>query len=124
MLQRKAAQPEIRSAIVTIRSHANALFEQRLGQTFYCPVLRSAMAFNTALTQAMNEQYSADIDIMQALTPVVSFESYASQGLILEVLMQERLLAGHVRSVLNHLARGYAETHGSLEDALCSTLAR
>lgn len=122
MLERKAAQPKVRSAIVTVRSHANSLYEQRLGSTFYCPVLRSAMAFNSALTEAMREHYSADIDIMQALTPVVAFESYVSQGLILEVLMQERLMAGHVRSVLNHLARGFAETHGSLEDAMCSTL--
>ena len=38
--------------------------------------------------------------------------------------MQERLMAGHVRSVLNHLARGFAETHGSIEDAMCSTLSK
>ena len=118
MLERKKTQPNIRSAIVTVRTNANELFEKRLGSAFYCPVLRSALAFNSALTEAMREHYSADIDIMQALTPVVAFESYLNQGLILEVLMQERLLSGHVRSVLNHLARGYGETHDSLEHAL------
>jgi|Transcript_14660 hypothetical protein len=76
------------------------------------------MAFNAALTEALRENYSADIDIMQALTPVVAFESYLSQGLVLEVVMQERLLATHVCSVLNHLMRGHGETHGSLEEAL------
>ena len=55
---------------------------------------------------------------MQALTPMVAFESYLSQGLILEVVMQERLLLAHVRSVLGHLQRGYAHSYGSMSEAL------
>ena len=79
------------------------------------------MEFNAALTRAIQEQFNNEIDIMQALTPVVAFESYLSHGLILEVVMQERLLAAHVRSVLNHLQRGYSETFGSLEETLQSS---
>ena len=75
-----------------MKTHANATFEERFGKNFYCPVLRSAMAFNAALTQAMHDHYSNQIDIMQALTPLVAFESYLSQGLVLEVVMRERLL--------------------------------
>jgi hypothetical protein len=50
---------------------------------------------------------------MQAFAPFVSFESWLKHGLVLEVVMQERLLAAHVRSVLNHLMQGYDESHGS-----------
>lgn len=78
------------------------------------------MAFNAALTQAMHNHYSSDIDIMQAMTPLIAFESYLSQGLILEVVMQERLLSSHVRSVLGHLQRGYAHSYGSMSEALHS----
>ena len=121
MLSRRQQQSQARSAILTLRTHANAVFEERLGRNWSCPVLRSTMAFNSALTQAMYEQFSADIDIMQALTPVVAFESYLSQGLVLEVIMQERLLYVHVRSVLNHLQRGYSETYGSYQEALSNS---
>ena len=37
---------------------------------------------------------------MQVFAPYISFENWLSRGLILEVVMQERMLAAHVRSVL------------------------
>ena len=87
MLERRTLQQEIRSAILTVKTHANASFEERFGKSFYFPVLRSTMAFNAALTQAMHDHYSSEIDIMQAMTPLVAFESCSSQGLVLEVVM-------------------------------------
>jgi len=94
------------------------LFEQRMGQVFHFPILRSAMAFNQALTKSLHSQYGdKGIDVMQAMTPYVSFENWLSKGLILEVLMQERMLATHVRAVLNHLRMGYSESFGSPAEA-------
>lgn len=62
------------------------------------------MAFNQALTRALHEEYCGQgIDIMQVLAPYVAFESFVNQGLVLEVVMQERMLTLHVRSVFNHL---------------------
>ena len=106
---------------MTLRTHANAVFECRLGQAMDYPILRSALAFNASLSAALRDQYrSSGVDVMQALVPYVSFESWISRGLILEVVMQERMLAVNVQSVLNHLVQGYAETHGSIEEALAS----
>ena len=50
----------------------------------------------------------------------MAFESWLSRGLILEVIMQERMLAAHVCSVLNHLRMGYSRTYGSFQEALNS----
>ena len=55
---------------------------------------------------------------MQAFAPYIAFESWLRRGLILEALMQERMLAGHVRSILNHMRMGYAESAGSWENAI------
>ena len=57
---------------------------------------------------------------MQVFAPYISFENWLSRGLVLEVVMQERMLMVHVRSVLMHLRRGYTESHGSMEEALAS----
>ena len=77
------------------------------------------MAFNAGLSRALHDSYTnKGIDVMQAFTPYVAFESWLKHGLILEALMQERMLAGHVRSILNHLRQGYAESNGSWENAL------
>ena len=111
-------QKKLHSAILTLKTHANALFEHKMAQTLQFPILRSAMAFNSTLTAAMHEQYSGrGIDVMQAFAPFVAFESWLKHGLILEVVMQERMLAGHVRSVLNHLMQGYSDSHGSFKEA-------
>ena len=119
MLTRHERRQEVRSAILTLKTHANALFEQQMGQTFKFPILRSAMAFNAGLSRALHDSYTnKGIDVMQAFTPYVAFESWLKHGLILEALMQERMLAGHVRSILNHLRQGYAESNGSWENAL------
>ena len=58
---------------------------------------------------------------MQAFAPYVAFESWLKRGLVLEALMQERMLAAHVRSILNHLQQGYAESSGSWENAVALT---
>ena len=58
---------------------------------------------------------------MQAFAPYVAFESWLKRGLVLEALMQERMLAVHVRSILNHLQQGYAESSGSWENAVALT---
>ena len=62
------------------------------------------MAFNAGLSQALHDSYTnRGIDVMQAFAPYVAFESWLKRGLVLEALMQERMLAAHVRSILNHL---------------------
>ena len=122
MLTRHEKRKEIRSAILTLKTHANALFEQQLAQTFKFPILRCAMEFNANLSRSMHEQYqSQGVDVMQAFAPFVAFESWLRQGLVLEAIMQERMLASHVRAILNHLRMGYAESDGSWENALCLT---
>lgn len=60
---------------------------------------------------------------MQVFAPYIAFENWLSRGLILEVVMQERLLAAHVRSVLTQLRYGYNETYGTLNEALVSNFA-
>ena len=112
----KESNKKIRSAILTLKTYANVLFEQNMGQNFQFPILRSSMAFNSTLTDALHSQYqSQGIDVMQVFSPYVAFESWLSRGLILEVIMQERMLAAHVRSVLNHLKLGYSRTHGTFQ---------
>ena len=70
----------------------------------------------------MHEQYqNQGVDVMQAFAPFVAFESWLRQGLVLEAIMQERMLASHVRAILNHLRMGYAESDGSWDNALCMT---
>ena len=59
---------------------------------------------------------------MQVFSPYVAFESWLSRGLILEVIMQERMLAAHVRSVLNHLKLGYSRSHGTFRQAIDNNL--
>ena len=119
MLIRHERRKEIRSAILTLRTHANALYEQEIVQTLKFPILRCAMAFNASLSKAMHDQYkNQGVDVMQAFAPYIAFESWLRRGLVLEALMQERMLAAHVRSILNHLRQGYAESAGSWENAL------
>ena len=60
---------------------------------------------------------------MQVFAPYISFENWLSRGLILEVVMQERMLAAHVRSVLTQLKFGYNETYGTLNEALATNFA-
>ena len=59
---------------------------------------------------------------MRVFAPYVSFESWSTRGFVLEVVMQERILAAHVRSVLNHLRLGYQETSGTAPEALSNAL--
>lgn len=76
------------------------------------------MAFNATLSDSLHKQYSGKgIDIIRAVTPYAGFESWLKRGLILEVVMQERILARHVKAVLNHLVQGYSETSGTFEEA-------
>lgn len=108
-----------RSGILTLKTQANAIFESIVVKKAAFPILKSTMAFNSALTAAMHEQYSDQgIDVMQAVAPYVAFESWLKQGLVLEVVMQERMLARHVTSVFSHLMQGYADSHGNWETAL------
>ena len=84
-------------------------------RSFQFPILRSAMAFNNTLTKAIQAQInkkSKAVDVLQVhVSPfLASFESWLNRGLILEVVMQERMLVAHVRSVLKHLRRGYCQT--------------
>lgn len=58
---------------------------------------------------------------MQAFAPYIAFESWLKHGLVLEAIMQERMLAAHVRAILNHMRMGYAESDGSWESALMLT---
>lgn len=119
MLTRHEQRRQIRSAILTLKTHANALFEQQVGQNLRFPILRCAMAFNENLGRALHQEYSnRGIDIMQAFAPYIAFESWLRRGLVLEALMQERMLAAHVRSILNHMRQGYAESEGSWETAI------
>ena len=60
---------------------------------------------------------------MSVFAPYIAFENWTGRGLILEVVMQERMLATHVRSVLNQLRHGYSETYGSLNEAIVSNFA-
>jgi hypothetical protein len=77
------------------------------------------MAFNASLSASLHDAYASQgIDVMHALAPLIAFESWLQKGLILEVVMQERMLAAHVRSVLNHLLWGCSESKGSLEAAV------
>ena len=83
------------------------------------------MEFNASLSRAMHDQYqNQGVDVMQAFAPFIAFESWLRQGLVLEAIMQERMLAGHVRAILNHLRMGYAESNGSWENALALTDAK
>ena len=114
---------KVRSAILTLKTHANALFEQGLDEKFKFPILRSTMAFNSALSKSLHDAYSSGrqgIDVMEAEAPYIAFESWREQGLVLEVAMQERMLAAHVSSVLKQLPCGYQETKGTKAEALAS----
>ena len=44
---------------------------------------------------------------MHAVAPYVAFESWLNQGFVLEVVIQERMLARHVASILGQLVSGY-----------------
>ena len=105
MLARHKSNKAHRSAILTLKTHANDIIEEGINSAQLAfPILRSAMAFNQALTRALHEEYTGQgIDIMQVLAPYVAFESFMTQGVVLEVVMHEHMLAVHVRSVFNHL---------------------
>lgn len=65
MLTRSKRNSKKRSAILTLKTQANAIFENSIAKTLQFPVLKSAMAFNAALAAALREHYSdKGIDVM------------------------------------------------------------
>ena len=67
-------------------------------------MLRAALAFNATLSQSLHDCYSDEgIDVMYAQCPFIAFESWLKRGLILEVVMQERVLALHIRRTFDQM---------------------
>ena len=102
MLERHEQDPIKRSAILTLKARSQFGHDtQFMKNTLQYPILRSAMGFSASMNEALaRECDNMGIDFMQAQAPFLAFESVFTQGLLLQVLWNEKLIKQHVKTVL------------------------
>ena len=116
-----------KSAILTITSETEFVSRIQKGAGF--PVFRGSTSFTQDLTESLREAYRhTGIDVMHCESPLVSFECPWSSkiaamvpNLVLQVMMEERLLERHVKSVLAQMCSGYTSSFGSSSDYLAAS---
>ena len=95
-----------KSAILTITSETEFMSRIQKGASF--PIFQGATNFSQSLTESISKAYrQTGIDVMQCESPLVSFEcpwnskiAAMVPNLVLQVVMEERLIEQHVKSVL------------------------